>query len=63
MRKKTVREMYTVVYDKAWIYYGQEESLSDDQVNRAATKFAVKNTWREYNDYLKRVKVTNEEIS
>ena len=60
---KTVEEFYKVVYGGAYIYYGQEESLSDEQVSRAANIFAVKNTWKKYNEYLEKRKDNSEEIS
>lgn len=53
---KTVEEYYKVVFGGAYIYYGQEESLSDEQVSRAANIFAIKYTWEKYNEYLQRVK-------
>jgi hypothetical protein len=60
---RTVEEQYKICFGKASIYYGQEASLSDEQVRRAANIFAVKNTWKEYNEYLQRMKETSEKIS
>ena len=52
----TQKEMYNIQYNKAWYYHASDSTLSDDKLSRVSNKFAVKNTWIEYNKYLRNTK-------
>ena len=47
--KRTVRETYDYIWDMHYKYLYQNH-MADDRSRRLATLYAVKYTWRVYND-------------